>query len=760
MSTGSPKRKRSALALPPGKIASFFAIFRRGDVLLRIGLCVLAAVLMWAITGAWAPPFSYRARYTPPRDIVARANFSIIDEGATDAARRKARETIVWYYVNDASQFDRVQQALLDELFEVVGVESYDELDATVWDQFLPMGDDALDDEGRRQAFDALRTALAEDQELESLKTAVQLTFLDYRDTGLLESLDHELDQGDKSQILVHALDDEANAKRVDVDNVRLAIVGPQIREKLAEKLRPTEIPQDSLEELADRLFAWLERQQQFRKTLTKNGEATERAADEAAKAVPPVMDPYEKGETLLGIKGGEPLDAEDIELLGAEHLAYVAQMSTWDKVVYAAADFGMYVAAYLMCGFYIFFRERDLLQDWRKFVTLLAFVVVVVGLVKLIAQGHWLLEMTPIVMFAMAVSITYRHELALLLASAVSLIVVLSLGFGLPEFVVYVATIAAASLLAVRVRSRTKLIYVGLCAGAVGLLTTMGVFAMSGQPFGTNLLIDAARYGFCAVLAGLLMTALLPYFEKVFDVQTDLSLLELGDAAHPLLQELVRRAPGTYNHSINVASIGEAAAESIGANGLLVRVGAYFHDIGKMLKPSYFIENQGQDNRHESLVPAMSTLVIIAHVKDGADLARQHHLPQTIIDFIEQHHGTTLVEYFYREATKKQESDPDGGEVDETNFRYPGPKPQTREAGVMMLADAVESASRTLVDPAPARIESLVREMAMKRLLDGQFDDCGLTLKELATIQDSLVKSMTAVYHGRVKYPGQHKTA
>jgi putative nucleotidyltransferase with HDIG domain len=203
-----------------------------------------------------------------------------------------------------------------------------------------------------------------------------------------------------------------------------------------------------------------------------------------------------------------------------------------------------------------------------------------------------------------------------------------------------------------------------------------------------------------------------------------------------------------------------EAAAESIGAKGLLVRVGAYFHDIGKMLKPQYFVENQAEGaNRHESLVPAMSTLIIIAHVKDGADLARQHHLPQPIIDFIQQHHGTTLVEYFYRRASQDQEKDPDAADVDENTFRYPGPRPQSKEAGILMLADAIESASRVLVEPTPSRIESLVEEIAMKRLLDGQLDASGLTLSEVRIVQESLVKSLTAVYHGRVKYPEQ-KTA
>jgi putative nucleotidyltransferase with HDIG domain len=292
---------------------------------------------------------------------------------------------------------------------------------------------------------------------------------------------------------------------------------------------------------------------------------------------------------------------------------------------------------------------------------------------------------------------------------------------------------------------------------GVVSGITTLGVGILEHQPLAIPLLTLAGRNVMWSVAAGFLMTGLLPTIERLFGVLTEISLLELGDVAHPLLQELVRRAPGTYNHSINVASLAEAAAEAIGSNGLLVRVGAYFHDIGKMFKPGYFIENVGQDvNRHESLVPAMSTLIIIAHVKDGADLARQHHLPLPIIDFIEQHHGTTLVEYFFRRASQIRDSNPDASEVEENSFRYPGPKPQTKEAAILMLSDAVEGACRVLVEPTPSRIENLVHDLAMKRLLDGQFDECGLNLLELTTIEESLVKSLTAVYHGRVKYPDQ----
>jgi putative nucleotidyltransferase with HDIG domain len=360
--------------------------------------------------------------------------------------------------------------------------------------------------------------------------------------------------------------------------------------------------------------------------------------------------------------------------------------------------------------------------------------------------------------LFGMTVAIVYRQELALLLSGAIALVLVLGSGHGLQEFLLLMGVTTTANLNMGRIRSRAKLIYVGFFAGVVAFLLVIGLGLIDNQPLWPNLLVAAAWSGLWALSAGFLMTGLLPFIEHLFGVLTDLSLLELGDVAHPLLQELVRRAPSTYNHSVTVGSIAEAAADSIQARGLLCRVGAYFHDIGKMLKPRYFVENQGEEtSQHEGLVPAMSTLVIIAHIKDGSDLARQHHLPQPIIDMIEQHHGTTLVEYFYnRAAAEQKQSDPEGGDVDQSTYQYPGPKPQTKEAAVLMLADGVESASRTLVDPTPKRIESLVRQVAERRLHGGQFDESGLTLRELRTIERAMVKSLISIYHGRIKYPDQ----
>jgi putative nucleotidyltransferase with HDIG domain len=771
MSTGLPKRSRSTLQLPPGRFARGWALLRRGDVLLRVAVCALAAVLMWLVTAGWAPPFPYHLRHTPPRDVVARVDFAVPDPVATESAREDARTEVVCVYSNDPAPLDEVQRALTDRVFEVLSAGSFAAVDQQLWGAFQgrTVADAAVDEAQEQAAFERFRAALAEDHNLERLKHALELTFEESRATGLLQALEHSLKEGSQSEIRVYPQGKPEAGQTVPVSDVRFGEVAGKIQARLIEEMQESQT--SNPEQVAAHLFNWLRPHLAQTTTLHWEREATTEAAAAAVARVADVERKYLSGERLEGVRAGEPLELEDLALLEAEYEAYVAQLSALQMAVHSLADFGMFAALYILCGFYLYYQNQRVLLDFRRFVTMLGAFVATVALVRLATlrldeyqfspRDLGRMELIPLMIFAMSATIAYRQELALLLSAALSLVSVLSLGYGVAEFVILLATMSATVYLTGRIRGRTKLIYVGLSAGGVAFSTTLGVSTLAGQPLGTALVIDAAWFGFSAVVSGLLMTGLLPFIERLFDVQTDLSLLELGDAAHPLLQELVRRAPGTYNHSINVASIGEAAAEAIAANGLLVRVGAYFHDIGKMLKPGYFVENQEQGvNRHESLVPAMSTLVIIAHVKDGAELARKHRLPQSIIDFIEQHHGTTLVEYFYNRAARRSEEDPDVGAVDESSFRYPGPKPQTREAGVLMLADAVESASRTLVEPTPARIENLVHEIAMKRLLDGQFDECSLTLKEINAIVESLSKSLTAVYHGRVKYPERQQTA
>ncbi|NNF03129.1 MAG: HDIG domain-containing protein, partial [Rhodothermales bacterium] len=251
-----------------------------------------------------------------------------------------------------------------------------------------------------------------------------------------------------------------------------------------------------------------------------------------------------------------------------------------------------------------------------------------------------------------------------------------------------------------------------------------------------------------------LLAYPMLWIFERMFGITTDLTLLELSDTNRPLLKELSLKASGTFNHVLQVANLAEAAAASVGANALMTRVGALYHDVGKMIKPEYFVENQRQgSNPHDGLKPRMSALIIASHVKEGIEIGRKYRLPQEVLDFIPMHHGTTRIEYFYRRALDQQkEESPD---ILESEFRYPGPKPNTRETGILMLADSVEAASRTLENPTHKRLENLIDSIVDARRDDGQLDETNLTFAEIDVIKDAFLNVLMGIYHVRVKYPG-----
>jgi cyclic-di-AMP phosphodiesterase PgpH len=316
--------------------------------------------------------------------------------------------------------------------------------------------------------------------------------------------------------------------------------------------------------------------------------------------------------------------------------------------------------------------------------------------------------------------------------------------------------------LLAYQVRKRVQLLRAGIAVGAVTLvlgviLGRLDIAACFGPDAMEHLRVlgsgSAAAFG-TAVITAMLISGLLPIFEGAFHLTTDISWLELSDLNHKLLRQMQLEAPGTFHHSL-------------GANAPLCRVCSYFHDVGKLKKPGYFIENQhdGGENPHDTLTPTMSSLIIIAHVKDGVDLAVKHKLNPRIIDVIQEHHGDSLVYFFYRRAQEQKKSEMEKVDrrlenpedlpiVEEKNFRYPGPRPSTRESGIIALADTVESASRSLKKPTPAKIRAMVDDLVHAKINDGQLDDCPLTLRELAIVKDSFSSTLRSMLHSRIDYP------
>lgn len=321
-------------------------------------------------------------------------------------------------------------------------------------------------------------------------------------------------------------------------------------------------------------------------------------------------------------------------------------------------------------------------------------------------------------------------------------------------------------------VRQRSRLVMAGVYSGLACVLLASILGQIQWPPIGGDLFLweAVAKKALSAILVStltaVLVSGLLPFFEAAFRITTDVSWIELADLNHPLLKQMTIEAPGTYHHSLVVATLAETAAETIGASAIMCRVCSYFHDIGKMKKPAYFVENIGDGhNPHDDLTPNMSALIVMAHVKDGVDMAIKHKLNMEIVDVIREHHGTSLIRFFYHRALKQRDEiqkqfdegkahEEDIPEVKEESFRYAGPRPRTRESAIISLADSVESASRSLQKPTPKKIEELIDDIFTDRLTDGQLDDAALTLADLATIKASFSKTIRSMMHTRIQYP------
>lgn len=297
----------------------------------------------------------------------------------------------------------------------------------------------------------------------------------------------------------------------------------------------------------------------------------------------------------------------------------------------------------------------------------------------------------------------------------------------------------------------RSKILKTGLLVAGVNIVSITTLILLNNIQYST---IEFGSYVAMAFMSGFLSSVLtlglMPFFESCFGVLSTMKLIELSNPNHPLLRKILTEAPGTYHHSVMVANLGEAACEAIGADGLLARVAAYYHDLGKAKRPHFFIENQiNMENPHDNIAPQLSKTIIISHTTDGAELLRKHKLPKEIVDIAEQHHGTTLLKYFYHKAMQQTDTP-----IQESDFRYPGPKPQTKESAIIGIADSVEAAVRSLSKPTPNKIESIVRSIISDRLQDGQFDECDMTLKELDTVAKSLCESLQGIFHSRIEYP------
>ena len=471
------------------------------------------------------------------------------------------------------------------------------------------------------------------------------------------------------------------------------------------------------------------------------NVRETEKRKQSVASSIEPVRVTVKKGQIM--VRRGDIVTAEQIQ--GMEEVG-LSRGHGSEIRIFGLAIFVLLIMLMILGYMYKF---SYLIYQSDSHIVLLGLIILVTLVIG--KAAHYQSDfVAPIAAGALLAAILIDARVGLLVS------VVLSLMFGIiaDYNLRAVSTALIGSVIGVYSVSKMahgySLTRTGLCIAAINFLV-IGSTGFIEQLEGSLILKQGILGIVSGIGASVITTGILPYLENVFNITTPLKLLELAQPNHPLLQRLLLDAPGTYHHSVMIGNLAETAAGHIGADPVTVRVGAYYHDIGKIKRPYFFVENQvGNENPHDKIAPSLSTLIVTSHIKDGVDLCRDYKLPQVIIDIVQQHHGTMLVSYFYKQATENEH----GECIIEADFRYEGPRPQSKEAALIMLADACEAAVRSIHKPNANRIEAIVRKLIRERLHDGQLDECNLTLKDLNIIGDIFIRVLSSMFHKRIEYP------
>lgn len=498
---------------------------------------------------------------------------------------------------------------------------------------------------------------------------------------------------------------------------------------------------------------------------LIYDSETTEQLRAEARAAVLPLTMTIHRGDTV--VEKGQRITAQILEMIRGVERQTSRMLTTFDRIYNLIGNGGLFMVGLFVCTCLLWMLRPQIVH--RNAMLALFFLICVLclliskGLLHLTYHLRWgapaVVEfLLPLSLGPLLITVLVGSVSGFVVGMWLSFAIALLAGHSFAIFTTGLAAAVIAAYVARDVRRRLQVFRAGLVVGLAELTCALGIGALN-QHAPTVLLLQALACLASGIFSAVLCLLLVPLFEALFKITTNITLLELSDLGHELLQRLAMEAPGTYHHSLVVANLTQAAAMEVGANPLLARVGAYFHDIGKLTKPEFFTENiQHTDSPHDDLSPSMSSLVIMSHVKEGLSLGLQHKLPRPILDLMREHHGTGLVSYFFHKAKQEQEKNGTEGKppgsVDEAVFRYAGPKPCSKESAILSLADAVEAASRSLEKPTGARIEGLVDEVIAGKLRDDQLADSALTFSDLQRIRRSFIFSLSNMMHGRVPYP------
>ncbi len=709
---------------------------------------VLALLLSPAIR---LPSEHYQVGDVASADVKSTQNFLVEDEGATLAKRIEAKMAVLSVYDYDPSILQKAAGRIgtsfslmrdYGKRVEIVGRE-----------------------EGRRREFEELLGITLTPKEFgalvgsgfdKSMEDIILSLIQPVMNKGIVADRDFMAQQKGKG-IVVRNVQTQAERTRRQLDTIIDSAQSEAIIRQNAKAL--SETISRELRDVLTKIALHL-----MEPNLTFNRNETEARKAAAFHGVKPVLFQIKKGEML--VREGERItEAHLVKLQALEELRKESKMG----LITIGLFFLILMVVYWVYAFStknirkISLSLRDLLFISLNLITivlalkLFIFISTSMEITFLRISSSSYYYLFPVAAGAMLTRIVINSEVAIIYSVLVGIFSAIlqdnSLFFFLYPFV---GSIVGANGVA-RCEQRSSLIKAGLHVGLANALLLLFYEMFRGTVFEFEVLFYCG-FGFIGgVLSAIIVLGTTPIVEAIFGYTTDITLLELANLEQPVLKDLIVQAPGTYHHSIIVGSLAEAAAKAINVNPLLARVSAYYHDIGKIKKPLYFSENQGgKKNPHDKLSPSMSSLILNAHVKDGVEVAREQKLGKKILDIIRQHHGTSLISFFYQKAKEKE--NPGVESIDEKDYRYLGPKPQTKEAGIVMLADAVEAASKTLSEPTPSRIKGLVHRIIQNIFADGQLEDCELTLKDLRHIEEAFDRILTGIFHQRVEYPNSQE--
>lgn len=714
-----------------------------------------------ALYGSVSLDYAIGQRVRQP--IRARVAFSVPDQAKTVSDQEHARATAPSHYALNDTQAARVGQELLRFYRAVLNADSFETFQASA-DPTWSL---------ERDLFERLRQAKDGEPVIPFVPAVEKLSHVLLREYIVNDPAAESRSPSSRTDhIVVHA-DEDGSTPPQRVDKAELTLITSERQLDGRASALALAFPTGVREPVRQLLAFWLKKEPIY----LFDAERTAAEIQQRVAAVPEARIDFARDQFFITPHpaGEDPgLSAREYELLVAEHKAYLSFLKSGTPDARAALQRDrlqqagtVTLIAFLAIGLFVYVGQHEprILQNQVRSFALAGLMLGLLAVTRLIDM-RWSadvpeLVLAPCLLVGSIVAIVYPRRFAIGAMCIVGVTAALILRRDLVFAVTLLTGLVVNGFQLHDIRTRTQIIVSGLVTGA-----SVAAASFAGSMIGQEALIyarDHAVWAFgCAMSAAFVFWGLLPFLERICGIATPLTLLELFDSRQPLLQLLAREAPGTHKHSLALSTLADASCKAIGADGLLASVGALYHDVGKIPKAHYFTENQqALKSRHADLAPTMSLLIIVAHVKDGVEMAREYKLPRILHPFILEHHGTTVVRYFHHLAAEKQPTIASGRhdrEVPESEFRYPGPKPHTRETAVLMLCDGVEGAVRALKEPTPGRIESVVHQLVMDRLNDGQFDECDITLNEIRMVEESLVKTLASLYHGRVAYPGGRK--